>query len=387
VQNTKSKKMNASTLLVVLASVFVGVLQDSRPVDVYFGTAKSNTQSPAGVYQAGFAQETAKLSDSRLIFELAGAGWVTQHPDQKVLYVTGNVDGKPSVVALEKGPERASLINSQRIGDGGACFLTTDQTGAMLISAQYGGGSVAVFPIDDDHSIGERSQLLEHTGGSRAVKNRQDSPHPHYVSISPDNRFAFVPDLGSDQLVVYKINVEQKKLEPHGEIDVVKGGGPRHMKFHPNGEWAFVLNELELSVSVFAYDSESGGMKLMTTVPALTEEEKSRNDFNSASEIQVDPDGSFVFTANRGHDSISVFKFNASPTASRSLVRISNEPVRGSWPRNFNVTPDGKYLLVAGKDSNSVTVFSVDREQGVLRYLQHQSKFVPAPICVSVESN
>jgi 6-phosphogluconolactonase len=376
--------MSVSTILLFLSVCLSGFLQEGPSVDVFFGTGNNNLNAPAGVYRAILNEDSGDLERPSLVFELDGAGWVTTHPQSKVIYATGTLKGKPSVVALDvQNPGDTNLLSVQPIeGGGGSCFLTTDQTATVLISAQYGGGSIAVFPLGNDGTIGERSQLIEHVGGSRTVPGRQDSPHPHYVAISPDNRFAFVPDLGLDQLIAYRIDLAEKKLVPHGKIDVVAGGGPRHMKFHPSGKYAFVLNELSLAVTVFQYDTESGAMQRLTTVAALTDEEKLENSFNSASEIRVHRNGKFLYSANRGHDSISIFRFNE---GNAELTRIQNVPIRGSWPRNFNISPDGHFLLAAGRDSNSISMFHLNSDTGDLRYIQQGSEFVPAPICVTFD--
>lgn len=364
-----------SLLLALAISPSLLFAQDKQPMEVLFGTGGNQVGLKAGIYQATFNAKQGKLQKPELKFAMNGAGWVTQHGD--MIYSTGSVDGKPSVVAYTQEKQ----INSQPIGDGGSCFVTADNTGAMLITAQYGGGSVAVFPLNKDGSIGERSQLIDHEGGSKVVEGRQNSPHPHYVSISPDNRFAFVPDLGLDKLVAYQIDVDEQKLVPHGTVDVEPGGGPRHMKFHPSRKFAFVLNELSLQVTLFAYDAEAGEMTKLQTVAALTKEEQSQNDFNSASEIRVHPSGNMVVSANRGHDSLSVFRFDAS---AGKLERTQLISARSTWPRNFNFTPNGDFLMAAGRDSHTVSVFKVDAKTATLRYVQHGTIFVPSPICVSI---
>ena len=182
-----------------------------------------------------------------------------------------------------------------------------------------------------------------------------------------------------DKIVVYEIDHEAAQLKEVSQASAVAGGGPRHMKFHSGGKFALVLNELTLSVSVFSYDADSGTLTMVGTTEALTGQEKALNTFNSASEIRIHPSGKFVYTANRGHDSISIFQFDET---SGQLQRTGVIHMRGAWPRNFNLSPSGEYLLAAGKDTNSVTVFNVDQHTGELKYKQHSSTFVPGPICV-----
>jgi len=279
---------------------------------------------------------------------------------------------------MERSTNSTTLrtINSRPIEAGNGTHLCIDRSGTMLITAQYGAGTVAVFPLDDEGRIGARSQLIEHQGGSRAYEQRQDSPHPHWVGVDPQNQFAFVPDLGLDQVVVYRI--VDGRLQPHDQLQLPPASGPRHMKFTHDGKHAYVLNELSLTGGHCTYDGNAGKLELVEVVPTLTEKEKAGEVFNSASEIRIHPTQQFVYTANRGHDTITVFSRDV---VSGKLVRNELEPIRGSWPRHFNLTSDGNGLIAAGKDSNTLTVFSVDKETGKLQYIR-QSVNVPQPICV-----
>ena len=367
----------SAPLLLALAT-FVLLIVPAMAGDVYFGTGGNNTGQPAGVYIAEFDAAAGKLSRAKLVLELERAGWVTKHPTLDVLYSTSKINGEESVTAIDITGPQAKEINGQATGGGGSCFITTDQTGKLLISTQYSGGGVSVFPIAEDGSLKSRSQLIKHGEPSRVHKH-QKSAHPHYCGISPDNRFAFVCDLGMDKIVVYEIDHEEAQLKEVSQASAVAGGGPRHMKFHPSGKFALVLNELTLSVSVFRYDADSGTLTMVGTTEALTSAEKALNTFNSASEIRIHPGGKFVYTGNRGYDSISVFQFDVT---SGELQRTGLMHTRGAWPRNFNLSPDGEYLLAAGKDTNSVAVFNVDQQTGALQYRQHSSVFVPGPICV-----
>ena len=270
------------------------------------------------------------------------------------------------------------MLNSVEIGDGGAAHVSVDRTGKVLLTAQYGGGSTALFDLADDGSIKSRKQLVKHEGGSRVVANRQNSPHAHWTGTSPDNRFAFVPDLGLDKVVIYKLNADAGTIEPHGFGVCPPGGGPRHMKFSPDGKFVYVLNELALSITTFAYDSAAGTMSAIDTGQTLTESVKEKETFNSASEIRVHESGKFVYSANRGNDSISVFKVDA---ATGKLSIVETEPIRGGWPRNFNIDPTGKWIVVAGRDSNTATVFEINQETGELTFIR-QTAMVPSPICV-----
>ncbi len=371
-------------LLLLLLSARSGF---SLELDVWIGTTTPRGGASQGIYHTRLNSADGSLAQPRLAAEANSPGFLASHPTERVLYSTGNVEGRPSLVAYRiEGQDdhvELSLINSQPIGDGGAAHLATDRTGSALMSAQYGGGSTAIFPLNQDGSIGPREKLLKHEGGSGVIPARQNAPHAHWVGTAPDNRFAFVPDLGLDQVIIYKLDADRANLVPHGTGQLPPGGGPRHMKFHTSGDYIYVLNELALSVTVFGYDDEAGVMTAIQTIETVPQEEKAKERFASASEIRVHPSGKFVYAANRGHDTISAFRVDE---ASGQLSFIEREPVRGSWPRNFNIDPSGRWLLAAGRDSNTLAVFEIDGETGELTYTRKMVA-VPTPICVLFATN
>ena len=371
----------STCLLLLLACCLDGACLAAES-DVWIGTTTPRNGPSKGIYHANFDADSGKLTQPRMAAEVENPGFLALHPDGEVLYSTGTIEGEPSVVAFHIGRQNGqtilSMIGSQPIGDGGAAHIATDRAGKVLISAQYGGGSTAIYPLDDDGAIGARSKLIKHQGGSRVLPGRQDKPHAHWVGTSPDNRFVFVPDLGMDKVVIYRLDAQRADLAPHGFGQAPPGGGPRHMKFHTSGKYIYVLNELELSVTVFAYDAENGKMVALETIPTVPEEEKAKETFVSASEIRVHPSGKYVYAANRGHDTITAM--SVAPDSGK-LTLIEREPIRGSWPRNFNLDPTGKWLLAAGRDSNTLAVFKVNLETGELTYTRTMV-MVPTPICV-----
>ncbi len=363
-------------LSLILLALITSIALAGEPYDVWFGTGGNNANVPAGIYHATFDAEKGELSASTLAMELPGAGWVTLHPTLPVLYSAGYAANKPVLAVFKIGDGESLTKISETPIVANSCFLGVDPTGKVLASAQYGGGNAISVALNEDGSFAGEPTVYQHSGGSKVVKGRQNSPHPHYCGFSPDNKFVFVPDLGLDQMVRYRL--DGNSLVADGAVECIAGGGPRHMKFHTSGKFAFLLNELELSVSVFEY--ADGEMKLHSTVAALDQVHKDGEVFNSSSEVRVHPSGKFIYTGNRGHDSISVFSFDEQ---SGKLERIQIVSVHGAWPRNFNLTPCGKWLIAAGQHTNSATVFAVDESTGQLKY-QKQSVFVPGPICVVI---
>ncbi|MEM9586944.1 MAG: lactonase family protein, partial [Planctomycetota bacterium] len=283
-------------------------------IDVFFGTTTPRNGLSQGIYHAGFDTERGKFSQPTLAAKMSGCGFLALHPNGNVLYSTGSPDGGAEITAFrvsgKPGELTLTMIGSQPTSDGGAAHLTVDRTGKLLLSAQYGGGSTSIYPLAEDGAIAAPGKPHEHSelatpAGSGVVPRRQDAPHAHWCGTSPDNRFAFVPDLGMDKVVIWKIDAKSPSLKHHGFGVCPPGGGPRHMKFSPDGKTIYVLNELSLSVTRFAYDAASGSMTALQTLPVLSEAVKAKETFNSASEIRVHPSGRFVYSANRGNDSIT----------------------------------------------------------------------------------
>ena len=237
---------------------------------------------------------------------------------------------------------------------------------------------VASLPLDADGNIKPPTSKILHEGSS-INPQRQSEAHPHWIGVSPDGRFVLVPDLGLDQVVVYRLDPNQHTLTRSGAGQVPPGDGPRHLKFHRNGKWAYVLNELGLTVTGFQYDEQTGRLDPFQTVTALPKSEV-KQILTSGSEIRMHPNGKFAYAGIRGHDVIAVFAIDELG----KLTLVEREPVRGSWPRNFGISPSGKWLLAAGAESNTVAVFGIDPDSGRLTFTRHIVN-VPGCICVACE--
>ncbi len=348
----------------------------AEELQVYFGTGGPGAD---GIYRARFDAANGLLSKAERATELASPGFLALHPDGDKIYAVAGFEGGPGVagyrIAKDGGLEP---INRAPTGDDGGAHVAVHPSGRFLLTAQYGGGSVALFPLDRDGRLG-KAQISRHEGGSRVFEKRQDSPHPHYCGFSPDGRFALVPDLGLDKVMIYKVDASGPSIEPHGFAEALPGSGPRHLKFSPDGKFIYLLNELSLSVTIFAWDAGAGTARRMETVPALSEETKATEAFNSAAEIVVHPGGRFVYSSNRGNDTVTAYRVDQ---AGGALEVIQVQPVRGAFPRNINLTPDGGWLLAAGADSNTISVHRVNQETGVLTYQTKSVINVPAPICI-----
>jgi 6-phosphogluconolactonase len=260
-------------------------------------------------------------------------------------------------------------------GGGPLAHVNVDHSGRVAIAISYHAGEVASFPIGPDGSLGERVSLLQTTGTLGPNAKRQDKPHAHSATFSPDNRFVYVCDLGLDRIFHYTFDPATAILTPAGETATDPGAGPRHSKFSADGKFFYVINELGCTIAVYAVDAASGALtavQSLSTLPA---------DFRGESicaEIRLSADGRFVYGSNRGHDSLAVFARDA---ATGRLSPVEIVPSGGKHPRNFNLTPDGRWLLSANRDTDNVAVFRVDPATGRLTPTGHEIK-VPQAVCV-----
>jgi 6-phosphogluconolactonase len=303
------------------------------------------------------------------------------HPDGKRLYAACRLpNGDGGVAAYEISDDTQSLrfLNSVPTGGGQSCHVAVDRSGHCLFSAQYGGGNVSALPLAPDGKILPHATLIRHTGsGPNHV--RQEGPHPHFVGTDPANHFLFVPDLGSDQVVIYKLDPEKCGLTPHGAGHCPPGSGPRHLVFHPNGRYAYVVNELKITVTAFRYDPAAGTLEEIQTIESLPQKDKKLP--STAAEIYIHPSGRFLYASTRNDDTITTFKVD--PDSGR-LTFVEREPIRGSHPRSFNLDPSGKWLLAAGRDSNTISVFRIDQTTGRLVF-NNQIVNSPSPICIEMQ--
>jgi 6-phosphogluconolactonase len=332
---------------------------------VYVGTYTGPTSK--GIYAFRFDPSNAQMTPVGVAAEVQNPSFVVTDPSHRYLYAVteignnGGVHGLISSYSIDPVTGALKFLNKVDSAGGGACHLVVDKTGKMLFVANYGTGSVASFSINADGSIGEKTGFDQHSGSSINPK-RQKGPHAHEVVLSPDNRFLFVPDLGTDQIKIYRVDAAKATFTPNDPpfASVKPGLGPRHFTFGRGARFAYVVCEMGSSVAVFAYDSEKGSLTPVQTVSTLPADFTGED--NSA-EIQVDRSGRFLYASNRGHDSITVFAIDP---AKGTLTTVQVVPIKGNIPRNFVIDPTGKYLIVANQKSDQMVVFAIDQKNGEL---------------------
>jgi 6-phosphogluconolactonase len=293
-----------------------------------------------------------------------------------------DLDGKPtggvSGFAIDRSTFKLTPLNNRPSGGAGPCHLVCDQSGHCVLVANYGGGSVASFPLDRDGRLGAASSVIQHQGHS-VNPRRQEGPHAHSIDVDPGNRFAVAADLGLDKVLVYRLDPATARLAANDppSVSVAPGSGPRHFAFHPSGKFAYVINELSCTVTTFDYDASAGRLTPIETISTLPQGEPLKSKY-SAAEVQVHPSGKFVYGSNRGHNTITLF---AVDDAAGTLRWVDNTSTRGKTPSGFGIDPTGNYLLAGNQDSDSVVTFRIDQQTGRLSTVG-EPLAIGSPACV-----
>lgn len=324
-----------------------------------------------GIYMYKFNPETG---DSRLVSVASGLenpSFLALSPDKKNVYAVGEVDGG-SIVSLALGDSTLTILNSASSGGVHPCYVAVDKTGKWVFAGNYTSGSVGVLPILANGEVGNAMQAIQHTG-SGPNKERQAEPHVHSVNVSPSNRDVYVPDLGIDKVMAYRLNDSTGYLTEGNSVSVSAGSGPRHFTFHPNGKFAYVVQELTGSVTGFKYaDNALEKIEEVSTLPDGFEGK------NSSADIHISGDGKFLYASNRYHDSIAIFSID---TENGKLSSVSHHSTMGQIPRNFAISPNGKHLLVANQESDNIVIFDRDGLTGKISPTGKEIK-VSMPVCL-----
>jgi 6-phosphogluconolactonase len=350
----------------------------AEPISVYFGTYTRGQDSSKGIYRSILDTETGKLSKPILATEAKNPSFLEIHPNKKFLYAVSEVDGSGGVsaYAINSSTGDLKLLNQQPSGGAGPCHVSIDHKGKNVLVANYGSGSASVIPIKSNGRLKEPTGFIQHTGSSINTR-RQTGPHAHSINVSPDNRFAFVADLGIDKVMIYKLDIKKgtilKNAPPFAKLK--PGAGPRHFAFHPNGRFAYVINELDCTVTAFAYEPSSGALSDIQTIPTLP---KDFSGSNTCAEVRVHPSGKFLYGSNRGHDSIAVYQTDV---GNGILTFVEHEKAEIKTPRNFNIDPTGRFCLVANQGNDSVVVFRINQRTGALKPTGNKIS-IGRPVCV-----
>ena len=373
-------------LLVALCSTLLAAAapaEHHRKYLFYVGTYTEEGSKSKGIYAYRFDADTGEIAELGLAAETTNPSFVALHPNGRFLYAVNEVgnyrgpdSGGVSAFSIDRATGKLTFLNEVASRGADPCYITVDKTGKYVLVANYTGGSLAVFPVLEDGTLGEASAFIQHSGHGANPK-RQEKAHAHSIDLSPDNRLAMVDDLGLDELLVYKFDSSKGSLTPNSPpfVKLDAGAGPRHLALSPSGKFAYVVAEMQSTVTVLSNDSDSGTPHRLQTISTLP---KSFTGQNDDAEIQMYPSGKFLYASNRGSDTIAVFAVDSSKG---TLTPIEYTPTQGKIPRSFGIDPTGKFLFAENQKSDNVVVFGIDAKTG---HLTPTGKVldVGSPVCV-----
>lgn len=349
---------------------------------ILFGTGQVLEGQGKGIHAYSFDPEAGSLTELFINEDIRNPSYLCFDPKREYLYCVneykefeGKASGAVSAFKIEEGG-KLTFLNQKATQGTDPCHLIVDRAGKNLYVANFASGSVAVFPIQADGALADASCFVQHEGAS-VDPVRQKGPHAHAVELSNDDRFAFVPELGGDQLIIYKIDVENGTLtlnEKQPFIDLVPGAGPRQVVMHPNSKFAYLINELNSTMTAYKYDAENGTMEEINTLSTLPE---GFSGHSSCAEVQISPDGKFLYGSNRGHNSLAIYAIGEDG----SIALTDHAGTGGEIPRNFEIDPSGKFIAAANQDSGNIVMFRRDAATGQLMPTGSVVE-VGTPICV-----
>jgi len=356
---------------------------DGDKAIVYVGTFKR--ESSKGIYAFRVDLNSGKMDSLGLAADTMRPIFIAVHPNRRFLYAVSRptaVDrtnlGVVLAYAIDPKTARLTLLNSFSTRGIDPAYVVVDRAGKNVLVANFGSnagkGCIAVFPIKKDGSLAEASDFIEYSG-TGVHPQRQQGSHSHAINVSPDNRFAFVADLGLDKIFIYRFDAEKGKLTPNSPsyATLPAGAGPRQFVFHPSGKFFYVVNEIQSTITAFTYSA--GTLKELQIISTLPH---GFTGTNSAASLQVHPSGRFLYASNRGADTITVYSIAAQ---AGTLTLVESVPAQGRAPGNFALDPSGSWLIAANQSSDSLVLLRIDPQTGRLT-ATGQSFEVGTPSCV-----
>ena len=359
--------------MITAAVVIASMAQSGSRHIMVVGTYTSGASE--GLYLFSFDPQNGTAEKLSSI-HASNPSFVAVSRNKEYVYaVNEDQPGMVSAFRYDKKNQKLIFINKQPANGDHPCYVSIDKTGKWVVAGNYSGGNFSLFEVNKDGSLKAARQTIEHTGSS-VNEDRQEKPHVHATVFSPDNKYLFVTDLGTDKVNIYRFDEKKGAIK---EADIPfeitePGAGPRHFEFHPTGKYAYLIEELTGSISVYAY--EKGKLKLLQNISALP------RDYTGpigSADIHVSQDGYFVYVTHRGEsNTIAILQVLKNGT----LNYVAEQSVNGRKPRNFSISPpNGKYILVANQDSDEIVVFRRNDENGLLTDTGKRIK-VPKPVCI-----
>ncbi len=379
---TFHNKIAALLIAFALLSGFIGCAQHKAKELIFVGTFDGDGSQ--GLYVFSLDRDNLSLELLQTISDRLAPSFQAVHPKMAVVYsasrstISDQSDHQTiGAYRVDKGTGRLLLISEQSVMGISPAHVSVDPLGSFVYVSNYTSGNLSMFPIRDDGGLDMASDVVQHTGSS-IHPTRQQKAHAHAADPSPDGKFLYVSDLGMDKIMIYEVDRQQRALSPASTpwFENTPGAGPRHLSFRPDGAYAYSAEELSSTVAVLRVDKNSGALHQVQRISMLPDDFEGSN---TAADIHVSPDGTFLYASNRGHESIVIYAVDES---SGKLSLIGHEPTIGEHPRNFMIDESGELVFVANRDNNHVVLFQRDPLTGTLNYTGVEV-IVPRAVCVT----
>lgn len=375
------RKFVDNVLFFIIIFLFIfdyGALISQDHQLIFVGTNTGNVEE--GIYAVSFSEEDGSFEMLQQHKEVLNPNYIVPSQDGNVLFAVHHMADQPegavSSFKIDKQSAALALISTVSSSGRGPCYVGIDSEGKWMMVANYSSGNISLYTVDKEGGIVASTDVVQHKG-TGPDESRQKGPHAHYIHMGTGG-LIYAADLGADKVFLYQLDGKRQSFVPHTYpyLSVPAGSGPRHVDFHPEAPFVYVLNELNGTVSGFMYDEKDQSFSIIETVSTMPENFEG---YNKSADIHVHPNGKFLYASNRGDlNSISIFEIDEK---SGKITLLGHQSEDIAWPRNFTISPNGEYMIVANRDSNSIYSFRIHPQTGLLENTQH-SLTIPKPVCV-----
>lgn len=370
-----------TVLVISIALISMGCSSNSTSSEYYLFIGTYTNEASEGIYLYKFNTDNGSTDSLGVTKGIENPSYLSFSPDQSNLYAVNELpdstEASVSAFSFDKESEELKFLNAQSSLGGAPCYVSTDKSGQAVFVGNYLGGSVSMFPVRDDGSLGKATANIQHRGSS-TNENRQEGPHVHCTIPSPDNSYLLVNDLGTDKVHGYALDDQSIELKgiPSFTYQAVAGAGPRHLTLHPDGKFAYLINELNGTVVAFKYAADS-----LRKIQAISTLPENYEGAISGADIHVSPDGNFLYASNR--EDLNNIVIYAIDNKNGRLEKVGQQSSGGIHPRNFIIDPTGNFLLAANRHTDNITVFKRNKEDGSLTSTGNEIR-VSQPVCLKM---
>lgn len=375
----KNKMMLAALMAFLMTNSYA-----QKPITYLFVGSYTGSKPDTGIYVYTFDVKSGAVRQTGITDHIVNPSYLALSPDGQYLYAGADTQlpdtGSILSFKVDAVNGKLAFINRQPSGGDNPVYVAVHHSNRYLINANYTAGSVSVFSMNEDGRLDPPLQVIPFEGSS-IMKSRQEKAHIHAAVFSPDGEYVFFPDLGSDKIWVFRFNAKTPQpLTAMKQYDVkaVPGSGPRHFTFHPNGHYAYAIEELSGTVVTYAY--HAGKLDSLQRIFGYSKQQESYG----GADIHISPDGRFLYSSNRWEDENTIAIFSIDQT-SGMLKLLGHQKTYGDHPRNFTIDPSGKFLLVANMLTNNIVVFKRKMKSGRLRKMKTEIS-IPAPSCLQMRT-